>query len=458
MARLAAAFMVTVFANGWAGDGWAQSAASQPASAASGIATETPEALAARQSVLLQAMISDPANLDIAFEYAAVSTLLGDYEAAVSTYERLLIFSPGLARINLELGVLYFQLKSYETARYYFLQAAGAADTTPDVVSQANTYLAAISRYQDPAGFRAILVAGARYQSNANAAPGNRRVALNGGTFILDDTSVGQSDVNGFVAGQIIGSYDLGTQGDTIDAEMIVYAARFAEIVRLDTALIETTLGPTFNLERFDIDDTSLGLYAIAAGVRLDHANYSGALGLGTRLVSELTPSLILDSKLEWRRRWFNDTAEYPTVSEQNGSFWRLATTVSAAVSQDLVVRSLVLADFEEAKEVWTQSWEIGGGVGATVQFASPLDPLPLDWSFDVEAGYIYRKYEGPDPNVNANETQADHEGWLRTGLTVPIKDDFAVGFSGEFRRQHSNYDLSTYSNASALVSLTKAF
>lgn len=438
-------------------------ARAQPAAPAAGLSapeevSQTPQALSERQSVLLQAMILDPANLDIAFEYAAVSTLLGDYEAAVSTYERLLIFAPGLARLNLELGALYFQLGSYQVASGYLQAAVNAQDASEDIVSKANIYLRTVAQYQAPAAFGAAIVAGARYQSNANAAPGNRRVAVNGGSFLLDDTAVGQSDVSGFLAGQMSGSYDLGTQGDTIDADMVVYAARFAELVRLDTALIETTFGPGINLERFGIEDTSLGLYGIAAGVRLNHANYSGGLGLGARFLSAITPDIVLDGKLEWQQRWFNDTADYQSVSEQNGSFWRLAATVSAVVAPGLTVRSLVLADLEEGRQVWTRSREVGGGIGVNYRFASPIGRLPLDWSLDGEAGYVYRRYRGPDPDISTSKAQTDHEGWLRTGLSVPLRDDLFLGLAGELRRQYSNYDLATYSNASALVSLSKAF
>lgn len=42
-------------------------------------------------------MLQDPSNLDVAFEYASLSSQVGDYEAAVSTLERMLIFAPNTA-------------------------------------------------------------------------------------------------------------------------------------------------------------------------------------------------------------------------------------------------------------------------------------------------------------------------------------------------------------------------
>src|SRR5687768_2070429 len=50
----------------------------------------------ARRQALFQRMLTDPSNLDYAFEYAALSEQVGDLEAAISTLERMLVFAPGL--------------------------------------------------------------------------------------------------------------------------------------------------------------------------------------------------------------------------------------------------------------------------------------------------------------------------------------------------------------------------
>jgi len=416
------------------------------------------EALLTRQASLLAVMLERPADLDVAFEYATVSVLAGDYEAAISTFERMLIFAPDLPRVKLELGVLYYRLGSFETARYYFQSALETPDVPLEVAAKVETYLSAINARQQPAQFRALLAVGARFQTNANAAPGGRQVSLNGRDFILDETATGQSDVNGFAAGRVYGSYDLGTQGDLIEADLLFFAARYADLVRLDTGLAEVTLGPSFNLARFNIDDTQLGFYGVVSGVRLNHDNYNGALGAGARLVMQPDIRTQIDAKFEWRYRWYYDTDEYPAVSDRTGSYLRFASTVSRQVSKAWRARVLLLADFEDARVDYDQSWEVGGGVGATYRFRSPFKQLPHLWSLDLEAGYINRQYAEPDPLIDAADSEFDHEGWLRGALNVPLKYDFSLALTGEFRRQYSNYDLSTYSNTSAMISVTKAF
>ena len=54
-----------------------------------------------RRQALLQQMLQDPSNLDVAFEYASLSSQVGDYEAAISTLERVIgNWNVGSARYN----------------------------------------------------------------------------------------------------------------------------------------------------------------------------------------------------------------------------------------------------------------------------------------------------------------------------------------------------------------------
>ncbi len=68
---------------------------------------------------IFASLIDDPTNLDLLFKYANLSILLGDLEAAISVFEQMLIYEPDLPRIRLELGVLYFRLNAYPSAKLY---------------------------------------------------------------------------------------------------------------------------------------------------------------------------------------------------------------------------------------------------------------------------------------------------------------------------------------------------
>src|SRR5687768_17987958 len=82
---------------------------------------------------LFERMLREPANLDIMFQYAQRAVENGNYDAAIGTLSRMLLFNPNLPRVRLELGALYFQLGSYEAARTYLTQALAAPDMPQDV-------------------------------------------------------------------------------------------------------------------------------------------------------------------------------------------------------------------------------------------------------------------------------------------------------------------------------------
>ena len=57
----------------------------------------------------------------------------GDIESAISTYEQLLFYNPKLSQTRFQLGVLYYELGSYDMARGYLETALQMPDVTPDL-------------------------------------------------------------------------------------------------------------------------------------------------------------------------------------------------------------------------------------------------------------------------------------------------------------------------------------
>jgi tetratricopeptide (TPR) repeat protein len=99
---------------------------------------------------LYQRVLADPANVDENIRYAREARNRGDYEAAISVYERLLLFNPAVVELNYELGVLYFELESYTAARAYFETALKSLATRPDLQNAIRGYLTEIDRRLSP--------------------------------------------------------------------------------------------------------------------------------------------------------------------------------------------------------------------------------------------------------------------------------------------------------------------
>ena len=97
----------------------AQALASTKRSAPPVLDGATLMALQAERSALFEYLLANPADLDASFRYAALSVRVGDLEAAIQVFQRMLIYAPGMPRLQLELGLLYHRLGANETARQY---------------------------------------------------------------------------------------------------------------------------------------------------------------------------------------------------------------------------------------------------------------------------------------------------------------------------------------------------
>src|SRR5690606_2523584 len=106
------------------------------------------------------------------------------------------IFAPGLPRLQLELGVLYYRLGAYEPALSYFNGALASPDVPPEVRDKVEQYILAIEKRSETSGVGGAVLFGARYQTNANSAPSDPRIMLNNTPFILGADGVSAPDAN----------------------------------------------------------------------------------------------------------------------------------------------------------------------------------------------------------------------------------------------------------------------
>ena len=191
--------------------------AAQPASAQTPAAQATPAAadkgdLQKQYDDAFQEMLRQPADLDVLFKFATLASQTGDLEGAISALERMLLINANLPRVRLELGVLYYRLKSYEVAREYLQGALKSPNVPPEVRTRAEQFLAQIESQQQASHFHGELFLGMRYQSNANLGPATSSVRLFGQVANLNQAAVGTSDWGAVSTVQLRHTYDFGTQ------------------------------------------------------------------------------------------------------------------------------------------------------------------------------------------------------------------------------------------------------
>lgn len=82
----------------------------------------------------------DPQNIEINFQLGRAAFGLGDFEAAIMAFERVLILDPDAAEVKVELGKSFYRLGSTETAIQY-LEEALAADLPDEVRAGVQDFL-----------------------------------------------------------------------------------------------------------------------------------------------------------------------------------------------------------------------------------------------------------------------------------------------------------------------------
>lgn len=412
--------------------------------------------LESRRQQLFQRMLADPSNLDLAFQYAALSEQAGDLEAAISTLERMLVFAPGLPRLQFELGVLYYRLGSWSTAKSYFSTVMQQPVVPDDVRNQIGAYLTKIeTREAGNVSFGEVGI-GLRYQTNANAGPDSPFIDIGGIEFELDPGALGVADTNGYVTARFHNSIDLASQGDRFDIDMSAYGALYAHENQLDTGVVEVSFGPDYNLAAIGIDNARLALHGDLGAAILSGDPYIASAGLGADFIATLDARTRLTLSADARHEEYFDSDLRPHASDRSGQRYTGGARIDYMVTPDVALFTLLESTRTAASVDYLSSWKVGASGGVIWTFGSPAgggDP----WAFTTSAG-IAREVADANDDTISPDAEVKNTGYVSAGLIVPVGQSFTLNSSVTYSVSESNYDLSNYDNTAVSVGLAKRF
>src|SRR6266852_2482246 len=101
--------------------------------------------------------------------------------ARVRRYSRF--YNPKLAATRFQLGVLYYQLGSYDQARGYLQTALQMPDVTPELRQKIEDLLELADKKARPDQISGFAQTGLRYQSNASLGAGAQTILASGATL-----------------------------------------------------------------------------------------------------------------------------------------------------------------------------------------------------------------------------------------------------------------------------------
>jgi tetratricopeptide (TPR) repeat protein len=417
---------------------------------------------------LFQQMYRDPANLDVTFAYANISAQLGDYEAAVSALERMLLFNPNLPRVQLELGALYFRMGSFELARTYFEKAAAAQPPPPpEVRARVAEYLAQIEKSESRHHFSGYLFLGGQYQTDANVA-GSSQILTPVFPFpvLLNTPFTKQASGSVFASGSAIYSYDLLTQNrDAIEVTSVGYLNRYFNpfVNRLDLALLEVTGGPRFNFPNGGIlgdKPASVKPYLIGDEVGLGWNQYFAGIGPGVEYDQIVWDDLAVRAVYEFRHKKYTNAPDRPLSTGLNGNDNLVSLSLTKPIMANMALnlqfdylhQSTALAYYSNA------TYAVGGSY--RIRYEGPIGLPQSRWETSVFLGRAWSYYAAPDPCCNTSgnplvpgiSTQLTQRWRFGLSQVIPVQANIALVVQLERDIISSNLPLYAYNNTSVIV------
>lgn len=405
------------------------------------------DALRARQSALFDQMLAEPDNLDLMFEYALVSMQLEDYEGAISTFERMLIYRQDLSRVRLELAVAYFNLGSYEVAELYFDQVLEDPKTPDDVAARIMRYKDAIDQRTAVSGFSLRASVGLTYATNATLGPEDV-IRLFG------------------LPAQVV----TGGQEDDFGVRALLNVTHFYDLQRPTDDVWITDAG-LFGLQYFDEEEGNVFFARVRTGPRLaldaetfgpklrpyvevsylhgeDDPVYFG-YGGGLQYLDTLTDqwSLFADGGIFYRNFDVGDRADESTLVFQG------LAGVAYVPRRDIVLRASLLGEVDDAEADYNSNVEFGLRLSAEHDYDSGIDFVDEKWTVSAYAEARGRIFDEPEPLIDPNTTRRDLD--VRAGLSnlFAIRDGLGVRLDVDGLYRESTVDNFDLDNLSVTVS-----
>jgi hypothetical protein len=380
-----------------------------------------------------QEMLRQPANLDVLFKFASLASQTGDLEGAISALERMLLINSNLPRVRLELGVLYYRLKSYEVAREYLQGALKSPNVPAEVRARAEQFISQIDSQQQASHFHGELFLGMRYQSNANLGPATSSVQLFGQVANLNQSAIGTADWGAVSTVQLRHTYEFSTQDKaTLETFFTGYANRQFQVSAANVSLADLTIGPRFQILSTSFEDITVKPLVAGGAIWVNDTSYYASWGGGVEVNAMLSDRLRNITTAIWRRHNNQDTSYLPTNSLFRGTEYSANTVFPFDITQIVSLFASGSAQrFLSDLAPWQsyQLWGVGGGM--SFRFVDPALRTGLPWTISLSASNQWWHYDAPDSTVNPNTYRDQSDFIMNLTLAVPFDERTTFSLSG---------------------------
>lgn len=435
-------------------------AAEPPVGVGSTLSPDELAKLQAQYNDLFAQLLVHPTDLDLMFSFAAVATRLGNYEAAISTLERMLLLNRDLPRVKLELGVLYFRIGSYSIARSYFDEVMAGSNVPEQVKQNAELYIAQIDKQTARNHLAGSITSGFRYQSNANVGPSSNQVLAFGQPAILNSTFLNQPDWNAFLSGYATDSYDLeADRSVTWETTLQAYYAYQFTLHDLNLAFMEATTGPRFRLAGEPGSELSLRPFVIANFVSLGNALDFDTFGGGAELDKAFdNDRLLVGAGYTFRYQTFKNSAQFPTNSLFTGPVNIMGLTSSYQLTNTMQLGLSGYVSNQNAQADFDSNWQYSVTAGISKQYGAPFKLTGFPWVATLAVQGIWTNYQAADSTVDPNTVRQDAELDVIAGNSFGLTPDLALLLQVQYTNHDSNIPNYRFTDTSVVMGATWSF
>lgn len=390
--------------------------------------------LRATQAEQFAAMFDEPDNLDLMFKYAVTSIKLKDFEAAISTLERILIYNPNLANVKLELGAAYYRLGSFAISQHYFDEVVADQNASAKLKERAQGFLDALVQRTSRHQTRGALTVSALFSDNANSGPDDTTFVFNDlvGNINQEDTS--QSDVGGSVALNLTHIYDMDTpNNDRWITEAATYGQRFLDTADggIDAFILRS--GPSIAL-----GDSESGA-RIRPFVEYSHARVNdnplqSTFGVGVSYRDRVSDELSTFVNVKY---FFKDDT-IGGAEVLSGHNVELTSGARFRVDDATSIGLRLFSAYDGAKERDEKSLESGIGFDVAYKYDSGLEMAKRDWQlrFNADASYTGHAVVSDE---DTDKSRQDVEFNVGLQHTAHLANNLAIVGAARYKYRDSN-------------------
>ena len=390
------------------------------------------ELIKEKQQVVFEQLFEDPTNLSLLFEYANLSILVGDLEAAIGVFDQMLVYDPELPRIRLELGVLYYRLGAYALAKTY-LESVGKFDPPLEVQAHVDDLLKSIETANEIYAWRQILTLGWKHTSNGNSGINADFIEI--GDFLLevDPESKREGSRSSLYNYSLSVDQDLNhPRGDNIQYFFSYGADRLKAFSQFDVQSNVFSARRNFNLDEnyfsfFNLEDPVFtpNINLLRVVLNREEVLRSGRISLDY--------SGQLDDGSSMLFSYYRDEKNFKSGGQKNGRVNGISFGQSYVWpgSQALYGYKIILENYRANAD-----YEFYENYGVEFSYSQPLKE---NWQFSSKYSYQDKSHDKEYPLFGSRHDQAET---LRFNLMRPIGACWSLNFGWVFTETRSTINI----------------